>query len=366
MEYQICNRCVMDTSDSQIRFDEQGICNHCRRFDEITLPYWKQCTKEVLDGLVYKIKQESRNKEFDVIIGLSGGVDSSYLLHYIKKEYDLRILAVHVDAGWNSSIATQNIQALVDKLDIKLHTITIDLDEMRDLQVAFLRSGVVNCDVPQDHAFFASLYQYATKHQIRYVLNGANYATESVFPFSWAHFALDSIQLKDIHHKFGKRPLKQYPIVSFFDYYFYYPFIKKMHVLSPLNYIPYNKQKALQELGLEYGWQGYGDKHCESVWTKFFQTYFLPTKFGYDKRRPHFSSLILSGEMQREQAIEQLKESPYKGDFDKDLSEILNHLQLSEQDWQEIMQSPIKSYRDYANNEKIYQFKKKFLDKIIS
>ena len=366
MKYQICNRCVMDTSDPEITFTNSaggGICSHCMKFDEEILPYWRGFSKEWLEKKIAFIKQECKNKPYDCIIGLSGGVDSSYLLHYMKTHYDLRILAVHTDAGWNTHTAKRNISKLTEKLQIPLHTIKVDFDEMRDLTIAFLKSGVANCDVPQDHAFFGSLYNCAIQNNISCVLNGFNYATESVFPFAWAHSAMDSLQLKDIHKRFGKEPLITFPVVSFFDYWVYYPHIKKIKVISPLNFIAYSKQIALETLSKEYGWENYGNKHCESIWTKFFQEYFLPTKFGYDKRRPHYSSMILAGEMSREEALKKLESPAYQGNLEEDLKVILGKLGLSKAEWEEIMQTPKKSYKDYENNEELYQYKKQYLDR---
>ncbi|WP_300815119.1 N-acetyl sugar amidotransferase, partial [Helicobacter sp. UBA3407] len=363
--YQVCSRCVMDTTDPQITFTTSAgggaICSHCRDFDNVIKPYWQGFSKEWLEKKIAFIKEECKSKPYDCILGLSGGVDSSYLLHYMIKEYDLRILAVHIDAGWNTHTAKRNISKLTEKLQIPLHTIKVDFDEMRDLTIAFLKSGVANCDVPQDHAFFAALYGYAVQNGIRYVLTGSNFATESIYPPSWEHDAMDSIQLRDIHKKFGEEPLVTFPVVSFFDYYILYPKIYKMEVLRPLNNIKYGKKIAIDTLAKEYGWENYGNKHCESLWTKFFQEYFLPTKFGYDKRRPHFSSMILAGEMTREEALEKLKEPPYaKESLEKDLAIILDKLQLSKNEWEEIMQVPIKSYKDYRNNLELLAKKQTF------
>ncbi|RAX52290.1 N-acetyl sugar amidotransferase [Helicobacter sp. 11-8110] len=362
-EYQVCARCVMDTSDPEITFDENGVCSHCQRFDNEILPRWNSFSKEWLDKKIQAIKQERSNDAYDAIIGISGGIDSSYLLHYMATEYSLRILAVHVDAGWNTKVAENNIEKLVKKLGIELHTIKIDWGEMRDLSVAFLKSGVANCDVPQDMAFFASLYEYAIKHNVRHVLTGSNLATESILPSSWEHNAMDSLQLRDIHKKFGKKPLVTFPIMSFFDRCIKYPHVNKMEVLIPLNNISYSKQIALDLLQKEYNWEDYGSKHCESVWTKFFQEYFLPTRFGYDKRRPHYSSMILAGDMTRKEAMELLKKPAYNLDnLEKDLEIILDKLQLTRQEWDDIMNAPLKSYKDYENNEKLYEFKKQHLD----
>ncbi|MDE5925696.1 MAG: N-acetyl sugar amidotransferase, partial [Helicobacter sp.] len=332
----------------------------CRGFDEEILPYWRGFSKEWLEKKIVFIKEECKNKPFDCILGLSGGVDSSYLLHYMKTRYDLRILAVHTDAGWNTQIANENIKKLVNKLQIPLHTITINWEEMRDLQVAFLKSGVANCDVPQDMAFFAALYGYAVQNGIRYVLTGSNFATESIYPSSWEHDAMDSIQLRDIHKKFGKEPLVTFPVVSFFDYHILYPKIYKMEILRPLNNIEYGKKIAIDTLTREYGWENYGNKHCESIWTKFFQEYFLPTKFGYDKRRPHYSSMILAGEMSREEALKKLESPAYQGNLEEDLKVILGKLGLSKAEWEEIMQVPIKSYKDYRNNLELLTKKQTF------
>lgn len=327
------------------------------------LPYWRGFSAWWLEKKVASIKEECKDAPYDCIIGVSGGVDSSYLLHHAIKVLNLRVLAVHVDAGWNTQVAQCNINKLITKLGIHLHTITIDFDEMRDLQVAFLKSGVANCDAPQDMAFFAALYGYAVKNNVRYVFTGSNFATESILPSAWGHCAMDSLQLRDIHRKFGKKPLVTFPIVSFFDYYVLYPKINKMQVLSPLNNITYSKKIALDLLKREYAWESYGNKHCESIWTKFFQEYFLPVKFGYDKRRPHFTSMILAGEMTREEALEILKKPAYDPEnLQKDLQEILEKLQLSPKEWEEIMQTPKRSYRDYRNNEELYRLKQEYLD----
>lgn len=362
MKYQICSRCVMDTSDPLIYFDEKGVCNHCHRYDDFVIPQWQNCTKERLDSKIQQIKEECKNKPYDCIIGLSGGVDSSYVLHYMKTNYDLRILAVHIDAGWNTQIANENIKKLVNKLQIPLHTITINWEEMRDLQVAFLKSGVANCDTPQDHAFFASLYGYAVENNIRYVLSGFNLATESIFPTSWVHSSIDSMQLEDIHKKFGEIPLKTYPVVGFFKYWFYYPFVKKFRIISPLNYINYNKKEAISILNASYNWQNYGEKHEESLWTKFFQSYYLMKKFGYDVRKPYYSSMILSGGMSREEALNQLLVMPTEESLRQDLNNILDKLQLTPAQWQAIMESPKRDYTKYANNHKLYLLKQKYFD----
>lgn len=363
----VCTRCVMDTTDNEITFDEQGVCNHCHFFDSFSRYRWKKEGLDDLMELVDEIKNKEKNKLYDCIIGLSGGVDSSYLLYFAVKKLGLRVLAVHIDAGWNSLVAVSNIEKLVNGLGVDLHTIVIDWEEMKDVQVAFLKSGVANCDAPQDHAFFSALYDFAIKMKIKYILTGANIATESVLPISWGHFAMDGIHLRDIHKQFGDKKLKRFPVTGFFKYYFYYPYFANLKVLAPLNYINYQKKEAIKELVQEFGWENYGRKHSESIWTKFFQNYFLPVKFGFDKRKAHLSSLILSGEMFREEALNELQKSLYNEyELKQDISYIQNKLEFTPQEWENIMQVPIRSYREYKNNEKLYLFKKNYLDKILN
>ena len=265
----------MDTTDPEINFDKKGECNHCKEFDEVTNKRWypNEDGTRRLKQMIDKIKQEGKGKEYDCIIGLSGGVDSSYLA-LIMKDYDLRPLVVHVDAGWNSELAVHNIEQIVKYCDYDLHTHVMDWEEIRDLQVAYLKAGVANQDVIQDHAFFASLYHFAVENNIKTVISGGNIATESVFPKSWHHTAMDAINLKAIHKKFGSRKLKHYKTISFLDYYFYYPFIKGMTVINPLNFMPYHKEKALEVLKETIGYKEYGRKHGESRFTKFFQNYY--------------------------------------------------------------------------------------------
>jgi N-acetyl sugar amidotransferase len=243
-------------------------------------------------------------------LGLSGGVDSSYLALKLY-EAGVRPLVVHVDGGWNSELAVQNIENIVNYCGWHLHTIVIDWEEMKDLQLSYLKSAIPNQDVPQDHAFFASLYHFAIKYGVKYVVSGGNIATESIFPNSWHWTAMDSVNLKAIHKKYGSKKLKHYKTISFFELYFYYPFFKKMKTVRPLNLMAYNKSIALQELKEKVSYKEYARKHGESVFTKFFQNYWLPMKFGYDKRKMHLSSLICAGFLTREEALFELQKPPY-------------------------------------------------------
>ncbi|MFA5849808.1 MAG: N-acetyl sugar amidotransferase [Bacteroidales bacterium] len=354
-KYQICSRCIMDTSDPDIVFDEDGVCNHCRNFDINIRKQWlpNDEGKVRLQAIVDKIKKDGAGKQYDCILGLSGGVDSSYLA-LIAKKMGLRPLGVHVDTGWNRDVGMSNIESIVKVLNIDLFTQVIDWEEMRDLQVAYLKSGVENQDTPQDHVIFAALYRFAMDNRIRFVLSGSNYATESVLPTAWGHDAMDLRQLKAIHKLYGTKKLKTYPTVNFFKYRFYYPYIKKMQVVDILNYIPYDRENAIQTLQKEVGFKDYGKKHYESQFTKFFQGYFLPVKFGYDKRKAHFSSLILSGQMTREEALNKIEEKTYSDETLKsDRDFIIKKLGLSQESFSEIMAAPNKSFVDYPTSEKL-------------
>lgn len=310
--YQVCTRCVMDTTDPEIEFDEQGVCSHCRNFDTNVKPAWPSVDGDPvkLEAMIQAVKAYGKGKRYDCIIGLSGGIDSSYIAVKVA-EWGLRPLVVHVDAGWNSELAVMNIEQICRRLGFDLVTHVVDWEEMRDMQLAFLRANLANQDVPQDHAFFAALYGYAKKAGIKYVINGSNFATESILPAPWGYDAMDATHVKSIHARFGSRPRGDFPVVSFFDLYVKYPFLLKMEVLRPLNLLPYNKEEAIRILEKDYGWRYYGGKHYESRWTRFFQAYYLPYKFGYDKRKAHLSSLVVSGQMSRSDALEALKAPLY-------------------------------------------------------
>lgn len=360
MTYQICTRCIMDTSDPHIDFDAAGVCNHCRNFDDNLRPQWHpdENGRRMLGQIVDQIKAEGRGKSYDCAIGLSGGVDSSYLAYVARKELGLRLLAVHVDGGWNSELATRNIENIVRKLDIDLHTYVVDWREMRDLQRAFVRAGLANQDVPQDHAFFAALYSNAQFYGLRYVLSGGNIATESVMPEEWAYNAMDLRHLEAVHRRFGDGSLKTFPRVNFFRYYFWNRYVKRMRVIRPLNYLPYVKDEAIATLERELGFQYYGGKHFESRFTKWQQLYYRPRKFGYDERRAYLSSLVLSGQTTREQALTGLAaDAENEKQAEKDTEYILKKLQLAEDEFAQIMAQPPKTFRDYPSNYMLFNFK---------
>ncbi len=351
--YQVCTRCVMDTTDPEITFDANGVCNHCRQFDAVIIPAWPSAAdgEKILAQTIEKVKAYGAGKPYDCIMGLSGGVDSSYVA--VKAaQWGLRPLVVHVDAGWNSELAVMNIEQICKRLGFDLVTHVVDWEEMRDMQVAFLKSNVANQDVPQDHAFFAALYGYAEKSDIKYVINGGNFATESILPATWGYDAMDATHVKAIHSRFGSRARGEFPVVSFFDLFIKYPLILKMEVLRPLNLIPYSKTEAIQTLERDYGWRYYGGKHYESRWTRFFQAYYLPYKFGYDKRKAHLSSLIVSGQMRREDAVEALKEPLYDPVMlAEDKAFIAKKLGLPLAEFEALIHQPAHHYSEYPNHQ---------------
>lgn len=352
--YQVCTRCVMDTTDHEIVFDEDGVCNHCHYFENQLKHYWypDERGKPMLAEMFAKVREFGKGKPYDSIIGLSGGVDSSYLACKVK-EWGLRPLAVHVDAGWNSELAVKNIEQIVSAAGLDLVTVVVDWEEMRDLQLAFLKSHVANQDTPQDHAFFAALYNYAVKNGIKYVISGSNYATESILPVSWGYDPMDIRHLRAIHKRFGTTKLKTFPLVNFFEFHIYYPRIKEMTVLRPLNLMHYSKQEAIEDLEKNYGWRYYGGKHYESRWTRFFQAYYLPTKFNYDKRKAHLASLVVAGEMTREAALAELEKPLYTdNELAEDKAFVAKKLGISVEELDELVHAPPKHYTDYPNNER--------------
>lgn len=349
-EYQICTRCVMDTTDPEITFDSAGVCSHCNGFETNTRSHWHPDAEgsRIWAAKLDEIRAAGKGKEYDCIIGLSGGVDSSYLALKLK-DWNLRPLVVHVDAGWNSELATANIETLVKHCGYDLHTVVIDWPEMRDLQLAFLKAGIANQDIPQDHAFFANLYKYAVENNIKYMLSGGNIATEAISVGEWGSAAMDAINLRAVHKRFGSGRLKSYRTIGFFEYYFSFPFVHGLRTLRPLNYMPYDKDAAISELE-KVGWRSYGRKHGESRFTKFFQNYYLPERFGYDKRRIHLSSLIVSGQMDRERALEVMAEPLYdKSELSGDIEYFCKKLGITKDQFQNYITQPRRHYSEFPN-----------------
>jgi N-acetyl sugar amidotransferase len=359
-KYQQCERCLMDTTDSRIFFDSNGFCNNCTHFFNNILPQWKndiKSEKKFID-LVNEIKTKGKGNKYDCVIGLSGGLDSSYLLHIAVTKFNLRPLVFHVDGGWNTEAAVRNINSLISGLDLELMTDVINWKEMRSLQLAFFRSGVPHIDLPQDHAFIASLYKFALQNNIKYILNGSNYSTEGIRnPVNWGWFGTDLKQIDDIHTQFGELKLKKYPLSGILNHKFYLKYIKGIKVVTPLNYVSYVKKNAEKELFDAYGWLPYPQKHFESRFTKFYEGYWMPTRFGFDTRRPQFSSLIVTGQMNREDAIARLKNPAYPlEEVEKDYDYIASKLRITLEELKEYHSIPIKSFKDYKNQEFLFTF----------
>jgi N-acetyl sugar amidotransferase len=350
---QLCRNCVMDTSDPGINFNELGVCDHCVEFAQNVQPNWHtdERGRRELERQIVEIKQAGKRHDFDCILGLSGGVDSSYMLHMAVKEFGLRPLVFHVDGGWNSELAVHNINVMIDKLGLDLYTEVINWEEMRDFQLAWFKSGVPHLDIPQDHAFIATLYNFAAKHGIRYILNGGNISTECVrYPLKYYYYGTDMSQIRDIMKRFGTVPMSTYPFSSVFRHKIYLRYVRRLRVVKALNYMPYNKESALKLLESEYGWKPYPQKHFESRFTRFFEGYWLPERFGFDVRRVQFSSLILTGQMTREDALEKLKAPPYDTELIKqDFNYIATKLGITNDELTSYLFMPKKFYWDYKN-----------------
>lgn len=351
--YAICANCIMDTSDPDIVFDDRGWCHHCTNVEANILPHWhpdEASEKDIL-AQVEEIKREGRGRSHDCILGISGGVDSSYLAYLAKEKFGLRPLMFHVDAGWNSQQAVNNVEKVVDSLGLDLHTEVVNWLEMKDLQLAYFKAQVPDLDTPQDHAFIAALYNFAATHGIKYILNGGNYSTECVRePLIWHYHASDLRQLHDIHRRFGTRPLTTFPMANIFTYKLYYRYFKGVRVVKPLNYVPYYKESAMQLLVDRFGWQRYPQKHYESRFTRFLEGYWLPTKFGYDQRRTQFSSLILTKQMARADALERVAKPEYDEEtIEQDFEYVATKLDISVAELKDLWRGPNKSYKDYKS-----------------
>lgn len=349
-----CSRCIMDTSDPNISFDSEGLCDYCRNFDEEIKPNWHTDARgaEDLAALSERIKAQGRGKDFDCIIGLSGGLDSSYVAYVAKEKMGLRPLLFHVDAGWNTDQAVGNIEKLVDGLGLDLYTDVINWEEMKDLQVAFLRCQIPDQDLPQDCAFFSALYKFARKHKIKHVITGANYSTECCRePEEWGGYpGIDKTLFLDIHSRFGKRRLDSFPLVDIFIYKVLYQHLMGMVVAKPLNLVPYIKRDAEDELERRFGWKKFQHKHHESRFTRFYEDYWMPRKFGFHKRRAHFSSLIMTGQMTREQALDRISRPEMDEHFlQQEFEYVANKLDLTVDELQQIFEGENKTYRDYRN-----------------
>jgi len=355
--YQQCVRCVMDTSDPNIRFDDKGYCNHCNEYFEKTSKrvYQGEASDIQLSQLLDRIKRSGKNKDYDCVIGVSGGVDSIYTA-YLAKKMGLRPLAVHMDNGWNSELAVSNIEKILKKLNIDLITEVLDWEEFRDLQLAFLKASVPEAETPTDIAIPAAMHKVAAKYNIKYIFSGGNFATEGILPKSWHYNAKDVKFLKAVHLQFGKKKLKTFPTFGF-EKEMYYKFIKGIRMIYPLNYVPYNKQEAMNVLEKELDWKNYGGKHHESIYTKFVQSYLLPEKFGIDYRRATYSTQICAGEMSRIEALSELSKKPFETEsVEDDKKYLCKKLCITIEELNEIMRLTPKTYKNYPNDQAKLEF----------
>ena len=353
----ICSRCVMDSYDINISFDDEGRCNLCTEYLNTThLKTYKGAESDAkLASMIEQIKKAGKGKTYDCIIGVSGGVDSIYLT-YMAVQWGLRPLAVHMDNGWNAGVAIENIKRALDKLDVDIETVVLDWTEFGDLQLSFLKASVPEVENPTDMAIQGVLHKAARKYKVKYILSGGNYATEGILPKFFQYNAKDLRYLKAIQRRFGSVKLKTFPAFGF-RHEFQYKFFFGKRILYPLNYIEYSKEAAIETLGRELGWEPYGEKHHESIYTKFVQSFYLPKKFNIDYRKATFSTMICAGEMTREQAIEKLQTNPWKEEtMQQELDYIAKKFNISTVQLKQYIDNPPKYYWDYPNAEKFLEF----------
>ena len=343
-----CTRCVMDTTDPEIVFDGSGVCNHCAAFDANNAAHVHggEEGRRELDAIVRRMKQEGAHSAYDCIIGVSGGIDSTFVAWQVK-ELGLRALAVHLDNGWDSELAVQNIHLALERLGIDLHTHVLDWEEFRDLQVAFLRASTPDSEIPTDHAIVAALVQAARKHGVRAIISGANHRTESHLPPAWSRGHMDWRYISSIHRRFGVRPLRTFPHLGYWSARRYQRGSQRVDMLD---YLDYSRDDARRVLESELGWRDYGGKHHESIYTRFYQGYLLPRKFGFDKRKSHLSSLICSGQLSRAEALNELVLPPYPLEQQAaDREYVIKKLRLTEEEFESIMCTPPRTFWDYPS-----------------
>jgi len=356
----------MDTSDPAISFNAGGVCDHCHSYDANVAPHWRLETSTAeLDQMAAEIKKHSRG-EFDCVLGLSGGLDSSYLAHVAVVDMGLKPLVFHVDGGWNSDVATRNIENIVSKLGLELFTEVINWKEMQDFQLALFKSGVPHVDLAQDHAFVATLYNFCLKEKLGYILNGGNFSTECVQnPLKFFYYGTDMVHLRDIRKKFAKVPFDTYPTSGILRHKVYLRYIKRIRVVKPLNEVRYIRSEAIDFLRDEYDYEYYGQKHFESRFTRFYEGYWLPTRFGFDTRRVQFSSLILTGQMSREDAVAELEKPPYDEDtIQEDIQYVATKLDITVAELMAMHAAPPKFYYDYRNTVSMFKVGAKVLNKL--
>ncbi len=356
-DYQQCTYCVMDTTDPEIIFDKSGQCHHCRAYllTVSKLIYQGESSDEQLLALTEKIKEAGKNNPYDCVIGVSGGVDSSYTC-YLAKKLGLRPLAVHMDNGWNSEVAVKNIKTICNSLDIDYASHVLNWEEFKDIQLSFLKASIVEMEIPTDVAIPHSLHKVAAENKVKYILSGGNMAGEAILPKTWFYYPKDSKLLKSIHRKYGTRKVSSYPTFDYLDE-IYYKFAKGIRILYPLNYVQYSKPDAMKLLREKLGWVEYGGVHHESMFTRIVLSYLQPTKFGVDYRKCTLSAQICNGIISREDALVKLEKPSFDSDtIQEEKSYVAKKFGLSLPEFEKILSLPPKSYRDYPNNEKLLDF----------
>lgn len=352
LSYQICSNCILDTiDDAKIRFDTKGICNYCNEyFSHYSNRDQKnpQSKEKKLAAIVSEIKEAGRHNSYDCILGVSGGVDSTYLAYQAKK-LGLRPLIIHYDNGWNSELAVMNIENLVRRLDFDLKTYVNDWEEFKDIQLAFMKASVVDIELITDHAIGALQYMFAKKYNVKYIISGANTATEAILPQHWYHWKTDALNILAIHRLYGRKKIKTYPVFGYFKR-LYYTRVLKIKTINLLDFLPYNKEESKDTIIKELNWKDYGGKHYESIFTRFYQSYILPKKFKIDKRKAHLSTLICSGQITRDEALYEIKKEIFPADKQKEDKEyVTKKLGLSENQFEDIMNLPVKQHTDYPS-----------------
>lgn len=359
-----CRRCVMTSqSDPGLVVSPDGLCNHCARYDQLVniRVVRGEEGRALLKARVEEIKRQGEGKPYDCVIGISGGTDSSYVA-YLVKQFGLRPLAVHLDNGWDSELAVANIRQVLDRLDIELETYVIDWPQFKDLQLAFLRASTPDGEVPSDHAIQATMWRTAVSAGTRTIISGMNFTTESMSLPTWAYGHSDWRYIKDVHQRFGSIPIPSYPHYSL-AYLVYVNSVRRVRTLSVLNYVDYVKSEAQEKIHSELGWRDYGGKHHESIYTRFFQGVILPEKFGIDKRYGHFSDLINAGQMTRDEAMDLLREPTYDPSLQAaDKVYVQKKLGLSNSEYEEILNLPTRSFRDFRNSYRQVQFLRRGVD----
>jgi N-acetyl sugar amidotransferase len=363
-KYRQCSITVMDNiADPDIRFDEKGVCNYYYDYQEAARKgvLEGEAGKQKIEDLISRIKEEGKGKRYDCLIGLSGGVDSTYVA-LLAKQYGLRPLAVHLDNGWDSELAVKNVENIITRCGFDLFSLVVDWEEFRDIQLAYLYASVVDIEVVSDHAIFASMYKLAKEHNTGYIISGTNIVTEFIMPPSWLYDKMDYANLRDIHSRFGKKKLSTYPYLDFRKY-VYFSAVLRLSPVSILNYVPYNKKEVKEIIQRELGWRDYGGKHYESQFTKFYQAYILPVKFHIDKRKAHLSTLICSGQMTKAEALLEIEKPLYDpAQLKSDKEYVMKKFGLSPEEFEKIMRLPIKKHSAFKSDRKL---KERYMNMLI-